>query len=143
MATVSSGLRQFGLAGGAVKQQHVQSVFHVADAVGQRAGHQAQFPCCVGQAADALNGTDQVNRLRGERVAKALIDREGLDCRVNVQDGIKRRQRELTPRGRGGGTGGHRDMDIISYWMRGELAHKDSMGNVQGHAARRCAAHER
>ncbi len=33
--------------------------------------------------------------------------------------------------GTGFGTHGHRDMEIISYVMDGELAHKDSMGNVK------------
>jgi redox-sensitive bicupin YhaK (pirin superfamily) len=32
--------------------------------------------------------------------------------------------------GRGFGTHGHRDMEIISYVLSGELAHRDSMGNV-------------
>ena len=34
--------------------------------------------------------------------------------------------------GTGFGTHGHRDMEIISYVMQGNLAHKDSMGNVKG-----------
>src|SRR3970282_2881228 len=31
--------------------------------------------------------------------------------------------------GQGFGTHGHRDMEIISYVLEGELAHRDSMGN--------------
>ncbi|MFC5523984.1 pirin family protein [Polaromonas jejuensis] len=34
--------------------------------------------------------------------------------------------------GRGFGEHGHRDMEIISYVLSGELAHKDSMGNIKG-----------
>ena len=34
--------------------------------------------------------------------------------------------------GRGFGTHSHKDMEIISYVLCGELAHKDSMGNVKG-----------
>ena len=34
--------------------------------------------------------------------------------------------------GTGFGTHGHRDMEIVSYVLQGNLAHKDSMGNVKG-----------
>ena len=34
--------------------------------------------------------------------------------------------------GRGFGTHSHRNMEIISYVLSGELAHKDSLGNVKG-----------
>jgi len=34
--------------------------------------------------------------------------------------------------GTGFGTHGHRDMEIISYVLQGELAHQDNMGNVKG-----------
>ena len=34
--------------------------------------------------------------------------------------------------GTGFGTHGHRDMEIISYVLSGELAHRDSMGHVKG-----------
>jgi redox-sensitive bicupin YhaK (pirin superfamily) len=34
--------------------------------------------------------------------------------------------------GGGFGTHGHRDMEIISYVLSGNLAHKDSMGNIKG-----------
>ena len=34
--------------------------------------------------------------------------------------------------GMGFGTHGHRDMEIISYVLAGNLAHQDSMGNVKG-----------
>ncbi len=33
--------------------------------------------------------------------------------------------------GKGFGTHGHRDMEIVTYVLKGSLAHKDSMGNVK------------
>src|SRR5512138_2682041 len=36
---------------------------------------------------------------------------------------------DYVERGMGFGTHGHRDMEIITYVLEGELAHKDSMGN--------------
>ncbi len=33
--------------------------------------------------------------------------------------------------GKGFGTHGHRDMEIVTYVLSGELAHKDSMGNIK------------
>lgn len=33
--------------------------------------------------------------------------------------------------GMGFGTHGHRDMEIVTYVLKGELAHKDSMGNIE------------
>ena len=34
--------------------------------------------------------------------------------------------------GKGFGTHGHKDMEIVTYVVQGNLAHKDSMGNVKG-----------
>ena len=42
--------------------------------------------------------------------------------------------------GTGFGTHGHRDMEIISYVLSGELAHKDSMGNVKAFRLGTCSA---
>jgi len=42
--------------------------------------------------------------------------------------------------GTGFGTHGHRDMEIISYVLQGNLAHKDSMGNVKGIRRATCSA---
>src|SRR5659263_74364 len=33
--------------------------------------------------------------------------------------------------GKGFGTHGHRDMEIVTYVLSGELAHQDSMGNIK------------
>ena len=45
--------------------------------------------------------------------------------------------------GKGFGTHGHRDMEIITYVLEGELSHQDSMGNGSVDRAGRRAAHER
>jgi len=39
---------------------------------------------------------------------------------------------DLIAPGTGFGTHGHRDMEIISYVLSGQLAHQDSMGNIKG-----------
>ena len=59
-----------------------------------------------------------------------------------------RHQRRPGRAGQGFGTHGHRDMEIVSYVLEGELAHQDSMGNGRGAPTRRDpprrrAAHER
>jgi redox-sensitive bicupin YhaK (pirin superfamily) len=42
--------------------------------------------------------------------------------------------------GQGFGTHGHRDMEIISYVLSGELAHRDSMGTAATIVPARCSA---
>ena len=48
----------------------------------------------------------------------------------------------VAPR-QGFGTHPHRDMEIITYVLGGQVEHKDSMGTTSRHPSRRGAAHER
>jgi redox-sensitive bicupin YhaK (pirin superfamily) len=42
--------------------------------------------------------------------------------------------------GKGFGTHGHKDMEIITYVLEGELAHKDNMGNGKAIFLMKCNA---
>jgi redox-sensitive bicupin YhaK (pirin superfamily) len=42
--------------------------------------------------------------------------------------------------GQGFGTHGHRDMEILTYVLEGELAHADSLGTARASGPARCSA---
>ena len=62
------------------------------------------------------------------------------DDRLHGLPFAARHQRGLRGAGQGFGTHGHRDMEIISYVLEGELAHKDSMGNGSASVPATCSA---
>ena len=61
-----------GLAGAAVKQQHVQRVFDLANAVGECARHEPQLTCRGGKAASLGNHLQHGECIRGEDIAGVL-----------------------------------------------------------------------
>ncbi len=66
---LGAGGGELGLARTAVEQQHVQRVFELAHAVGQRRRHLAQLARGGGEAAGAGDGVHHLQRFGGQRLA--------------------------------------------------------------------------
>jgi hypothetical protein len=67
-----AGGGELGLARTAVEQQHIERVFELAHAVGQRGRHLAQFARRRGKAAAARDGIDHPQRFGCQRVAATI-----------------------------------------------------------------------
>ena len=60
----------FGLPAASVKQQHIQSIFNLADSVGEGAGDEAQLSGGRRKASRFLNGEQHAQGIWGEEVAR-------------------------------------------------------------------------
>ena len=75
----ATGRCQHGAAAGAIEQQHVERVFQLTHAVAERRRHLAEHARRGGKAAGFIDGGDQADRFRGQRVV--VVAHGALDVR--------------------------------------------------------------